>query len=164
MSTDPKIQAALEAAKIKAEMAKQRYPVLNPEGPQGPNRPPQPPGTPAPPRMAPGRQPPPPPTVGHVTPAPGAPLPTPAPAPSGGLQTASFEALLREVDRRKDAAMSQLEELGIAIDYLEKEVALRGLSAEQLEALRAVPTALIRERIKAIKAQALSGTGIDLED
>jgi hypothetical protein len=109
--SDNKVQAALEAAKLKAQTAKAAHPgIANPsapdEVPQDADDKP----------VYSVRQ------MERLMAQAGTGA-NPAPAPAGGIQTASYDALLREIDRRKSEAQSKLAD--VATDLLELELARR---------------------------------------
>ena len=110
MSED-KVKAALEAAKQKAEAAKASHPgIANPnvaeELPQDEDDKP----------VYSVRQ------MERLMAQAGTGASAPA-APAGGIQTASYDALLREIERRKSEAQSKL--ANVATDLLELELARR---------------------------------------
>lgn len=126
---NPNVQAALEAAKIRAEMAKQRYPMLQEEQqaqtPPSPNAP-----------------------QNASQPAPQAPRPNPSQS-SSSLQTASYDALMREIERRKEEARKALADMDAQTDFLKAELTLRQMEADKRDKLRAVPEDIIREMLLA---------------
>lgn len=139
MSKDPKVEAALEAARIKAEVARSRFPGMHGPLPIDDDNPP--------PRSAQAQ------ANGmpdHMTP-PAPPAPAPTPGMTGGLQTASYDALLREIERRKQEAVKQLQELQIQPQMLEIELKLRNLPADVRDKLKEIPTDVIVEELGLLK-------------
>jgi predicted S18 family serine protease len=110
MSED-KVKAALEAARAKAEAAKASHPgIANPNAPEAfptdeDDRPVY--SVKQVERMMAQAQ------VGGTTPV----------APAAGIQVASYDALVREIERRKEEAQTKL--AGFATDLLELELARR---------------------------------------
>lgn len=141
------IQAAIQAASARRQIAQAQHPELSepiaPEMPDPSQRPVGylPPGHPY--------------LASNPAPVPSARAPRSAPPapPQERLQTASFDDLLKEVDRRKLEAHQALVDNNVTTEAIEMELALRDMPQTAVETLRATPVAILRAELRARKAQ-----------